>query len=82
MSSKGQNWFDWKKWSGWWARAWPSQATCHDCGERVAEVLGDVCAEVQDERPVHDHREQAGARDQREQLATAQLGPLQGLHRR
>ena len=45
--------------------------------ERIPEVLGDVCSQVQDERPVHDHREQAGARDEHHQLACRD--PLTGL---
>ncbi|OLE37595.1 MAG: hypothetical protein AUG48_04055 [Actinobacteria bacterium 13_1_20CM_3_68_9] len=46
-------------------------------GEGVAEVLGDVGAQVQDERPVHDHAEQARTGDERQQLA--RRDPLTGL---
>ena len=46
-------------------------------GEGVAQVLGDVGAQVQDQRPVHDHAEQAGSGDEHEQLACRD--PLTGL---
>ena len=40
---------------------------CHlvGLGEGVAQVLGDVVAQVQDQGPVHDHRDQASARPRR-----------------
>ncbi len=43
-------------------------------GERVAEVLGDVVAQVEDQRPVHDQRDQAGADHDGGELADCDLG--------
>jgi hypothetical protein len=44
--------------------------------QRVTEVLRDVAAQVQDQRPVHDHGHQAGAHDQSADLASGDLrGP-------
>ena len=40
MSWSGQNWFAWKKWSGWWASAWPPQASCHDSASGSPRSLG------------------------------------------
>jgi hypothetical protein len=51
--------------------------------ERVAEILGDVVAQVQDQRPVHDHRHQTGAHDQGAELVRGDLrGPSHPRHPR
>ena len=78
--ASGQNWFAWKKSSGWWASAWPPQATCHACASGSPRSLRDVLAQVQDQRPVHDDREQAGAEREQQQLARGDPALLGGRH--
>jgi hypothetical protein len=50
--------------------------------QRVAEVLGDVLSQMQHQRPVHDHGEQAGAEREQQKLAGRDLAPDVGHPRR